>query len=108
MSDYQTPRSSALLRFGWFAFLWFSVCLVVVSASLYSDQLPSDSPPRHGFSAILESAAQFIVTFIVRPFAPLVRVFSPKIAGHLIVLFWATAFYCLSAVVRRPKWVFPR
>ena len=103
------PRTwvrTVVVRLAWFALLF----VIVAGLSLYgvasSFPLPGGSAQREGMAAFHESVGSIVVTVIHSPFSWLHDYVDGKSAGLLVWLFWATGFFALSALLRRPRWVF--
>ena len=94
------------VRLAWFALLF----LIVAGLSLYavasSFPLPGGSGHREGMAAFHESVGSVVMTIIQSPFSWLYDYVDGKSAGWFVWLFWATGLFTLSALLRRPRWVF--
>jgi amino acid permease len=90
----------------WFAMLFFLVAGLALYAVASSFPIPGGSEPRSGTAAIHESIGVVIMHGIHGPFAWLYSSLDGKTAGVLVWLFWAAGLYGLSALGRRPRWVF--
>jgi hypothetical protein len=104
-------RNRSLARTAGVRVLWFAMlCLLVAGLALFavasSFPIPGGSEPRSGTEAIHESIGVVIMQVVHGPFAWLYTFLDGKIAGVLVWLFWATVLHGVSALVRRPRWVF--
>ena len=93
-------------RVVWFALLFFFVAGLALYAVASSFPIPGGSEPRSGMAAIHESIGVVIMQIIHGPFSWLDSFLDGKTAGLLVWLIWAAALYLVSALVRRPRWVF--
>ena len=94
------------IRVVWFALLFFFVAGLALYAVGSSFPIPGGSEPRSGTAAIHESIGVIIMQIIHGPFSWLYSFLDGKTAGLLVWLIWAAALYLVSALVRRPRWVF--
>jgi amino acid permease len=90
----------------WFALLFFFVAGLALYALGSSFPVPGGSEPRSGTAAIHESIGVIIMQVMHGPFSWLYSFLDSKTAGLLVWLIWAAALYFVSALVRRPRWVF--
>ena len=97
---------SLCIRVAWFALLFSFVAGLALYAVGSSFPIPGGSDPRSGAAAIHESIGVIIMRVIHGPFSWLYSFLDGKIAGLLVWLIWAAALYLVSALVRRPRWVF--
>ena len=94
------------MRLAWFTVLFLCIFGVSTYAVVSSFPLPGGSDPRHGAAAIHESIGVAIFDFVHRPFAWLHSYIPSKAAWWCIWFFWAGGTYIVSALLRRPRWVF--
>lgn len=104
--SHRTRIQTVVIRFVWFAALFFLVAGLSLYAVASSFPLPGGSAQREGMAAFHESVGIFIMTVIHSPFSWLYQYVNDNTAGLLVWLVWATGLYGLSALVRRPRWVF--
>jgi hypothetical protein len=97
---------TACIRVVWLALLYLFVAGLDMYALTSSFPIPGGSEPRSGVAAIHESIGVVMVDTFHRPFSWLYSFIDGKTACLLIWLFWAAALYLLSALFRRPRWVF--
>ena len=110
--DNQTEQRSrsvawaVCIRVVWFALLFFFVAGLALYAVASSFPIAGGSEPRSGTAAIHEFIGVVVMQIIHGPFSWLYSFLDGKIAGLLVWLIWTAALYLLSALVRRPRWVF--
>lgn len=99
-------RRANVRRLAWFALLFAGTAGLALYAAAVSFPLPGGSAPREGLAKLQDSVGQAIIAVMASPFSWVYKLVEDKIAGLLIWLLWAAGLYGVSALLRRPRWVF--
>jgi hypothetical protein len=102
----RTTLSAVLVRAAWFCILLFCVAGLLIYAACLSFPRAGASEPHVGVAAFNESASIFIMRVAHGPFRCLDRFIARTILELLILVFWTTVLYMLSALLHRPRWAF--
>lgn len=105
-SEHRSIFRTVIPRLAWFAFLFFCVFTALIYSVASSFPLHGRSEPRVGAAAMHEAIGASVMRFTHYPFTWLYSFMPGKTASLVIMFCWALLLYFISALLRRPRFIF--